>query len=96
MESRDILYAAAALAALLILAIAGAVLAAVALAAASPLALLGAIGAMGIFGLFILAGLIAAFVSAWYVIYALIRGAFSPPGPPSKKRDYSLSRIRRS
>ena len=98
MDGKDVFYAAASLAALLLIVLIGVLAAVFIFFFGSPLLLLGGIGALGLLGIFALAGILAALVSAWYVIYALLKGFMSGGEKPAKppKGGYTLGRVRKA
>lgn len=95
MEANDLMYAAGALAAVLFLALLGVLAAAFLFTLGSPLVLIGSLLAMGALGLVALFGVLMAFISLWYVVYALLKNMGRKEEKPAKG-NYTLDRMRKS
>jgi membrane protein implicated in regulation of membrane protease activity len=97
MATQDIFLAAASLAAVLLFLLIGVGAALVIFTIGSPLVLLGGIMALGLAGVFLLAGIAAAVISAWYVVYAFLNEHFSEKKAQKPvKGDYTLKRIKKA
>ncbi|MEW6036047.1 MAG: hypothetical protein AB1529_05520 [Candidatus Micrarchaeota archaeon] len=96
MESKDVMLAAASLAAVLFLILVGVIALVFLFTLGSPLMMLAGLLAMGALGLIALFGLLAALVSVWYVIYALLKSAMEQKAPEKQKGGYTLGRIKKA
>lgn len=96
MDGRDAIFASSSLAAILILVLAAVLIAAFLFTFGSPLLLIGLIAGAGALGLAALAGALIAFISLWYIAYALLREAFPENRPAAEKGDYTLGRIKKA
>jgi hypothetical protein len=96
MDSKDIFLAAASLAVVLFLLLVGVVAVLFLFTLGSPLVLLGSLLAMGVFGLIVLFGILAALVSVWYILYALLKTHFAGEEEKPPKGNYTLDRIKKS